>query len=296
MNQKEWIELMGAPQNANLNDVVNLAQLKNEFPYFQSAHLLLSLTSKKYNSSLYQQNLKNAAISIPNRSRLFFLLNDVEKPSQIVGRKGEVKKSMEVFELPLKENASEIQHLQNIESLSEKRNNELEEEKLNEQINKEVEKQVVSALVEKELESISILKANENKKKPLVKGSFTQWLKEFEPTNEMNLKVDFTEQIKPQSEVKFNPNKKAEQKVLIDKIIENNPGNIRLSTDQKFFTADNQAKQSLLENEDLVTETLAKIYGLQGQTSKAIRAYEILSLKFPQKSAYFAALIEKLKI
>jgi len=51
----------------------------------------------------------------------------------------------------------------------------------------------------------------------------------------------------------------------------------------------------LLEHEHLVTETLAKIYALQGNVNKAIRAYEILSLRFPQKSAYFATLIKKLK-
>ena len=85
-----------------------------------------------------------------------------------------------------------------------------------------------------------------------------------------------------------------QKKQLIDKIIESDPGRIKLGSN-KFFTPATDAKQSLLENEHLVTETLAKIYALQGNISKAIRAYEILSLKFPQKSVYFASLIEKLK-
>jgi hypothetical protein len=82
---------------------------------------------------------------------------------------------------------------------------------------------------------------------------------------------------------------------LIDKIIETNPGLIRNKEEPKFFTPDTKAKESLIENEHLVTETLAKIYALQGSVNKAVRAYEILSLKFPQKSAYFASLIQKLK-
>ena len=85
-----------------------------------------------------------------------------------------------------------------------------------------------------------------------------------------------------------------QNKGIIEKIIESDPGRIKLGN-QKFFTPNVDAKQSLLENEHLVTETLAKIYALQGNNSKAIRAYEILSLKFPQKSVYFASLIEKLK-
>jgi hypothetical protein len=70
---------------------------------------------------------------------------------------------------------------------------------------------------------------------------------------------------------------------------------IRQKEEQKFFKSDFKAKESLVENEHLVTETLAKIYALQGNISKAVRAYEILSLKYPQKSAYFASLIQKLK-
>ena len=89
--------------------------------------------------------------------------------------------------------------------------------------------------------------------------------------------------------------RKQKNKALIDKIIESNPGHIRTKEEQKFYTPDTTAKESLLDNEHLVTETLAKIYGLQGNVNKAVRAYQILSLKYPQKSAYFASLIQKLK-
>ena len=95
--------------------------------------------------------------------------------------------------------------------------------------------------------------------------------------------------------VEVSNEKKAKQQAIIDKIIEVNPSTIRLDPNQRFFAADVKAKESLIENEDLVTETLAKIYALQGNISKAVRAYEILSLKFPQKSAYFATLIQNLK-
>jgi len=46
---------------------------------------------------------------------------------------------------------------------------------------------------------------------------------------------------------------------------------------------------------DLVTETLAQIYVDQGYPEEAVNIYQKLSLQSPEKSAYFASLIDKLK-
>jgi hypothetical protein len=53
------------------------------------------------------------------------------------------------------------------------------------------------------------------------------------------------------------------------------------------------ARKSLQINESLITETYASILLKQGKTVQAIRAYEMLSLKNPEKSDYFASIIEK---
>ena len=75
---------------------------------------------------------------------------------------------------------------------------------------------------------------------------------------------------------------------------------ITISSPKKevFFKAVNIAKESLIENNNLVTHTLAKVYLEQGHYEKAILAYEKLMLKYPEKNSFFAnqiKLIKKLK-
>ena len=64
---------------------------------------------------------------------------------------------------------------------------------------------------------------------------------------------------------------------------------------QRFFNASENAKKSIVENNDIITETLAKVYAKQEHFEKAILAYQKLSLKYPQKSSYFADQIKVLK-
>ena len=71
---------------------------------------------------------------------------------------------------------------------------------------------------------------------------------------------------------------------LIDEFIKNSP-KIKINNDYEVrssFKTDQKIK------DELITETLAKIYVKQEKFNKAIKAYEILSLKYPKKSSFFA--------
>ena len=78
---------------------------------------------------------------------------------------------------------------------------------------------------------------------------------------------------------------------LIDEFIKNSP-KIKINNDYEVkssFKTDQKIK------DELITETLAKIYVNQEKFNKAIKAYEILSLKYPKKSSFFADQINDIK-
>ncbi len=60
------------------------------------------------------------------------------------------------------------------------------------------------------------------------------------------------------------------------------------------YVAGNMAKESLEEDLNLVTETMAKLYVKQGKLDKARKAYKKLIELYPEKSIYFATQLKNL--
>ena len=313
MQAKEFINYIKNPNSLEKNSVKELQKLVNDFPYFQSAHLLLSLASKKWDASVYQKSLKKTAIVVTNRSHLFNLIQKVDISNIVIEDSDHQKLVVEEVLEPI-DSTKELNILKATELLIENSDSEITETEFQQKtkpnaeevLENEIAKQVVSAIVEKQMFNLSDtqLVFNQNKEPE----NFTDWLRLIQKSNKqlsaeniLDTNTDNNTDIKTRLEKskiitqESALNKKLKNLALIDKIIENSPGQIKIKDDQKFYSPEHNAKESLLENEHLVSETLAKIYALQGSVNKAVRAYEILSLKFPQKSAYFASLIQKLK-
>ena len=93
-------------------------------------------------------------------------------------------------------------------------------------------------------------------------------------------------------QISSNKSKINEKIDLIESFIDNKSERIIERDDKEYkFNISKSDK----DNPELVTETLAKILTNQKKYKKAIKAYRILSLKYPKKSSFFADHIREIK-
>ncbi|WP_159946533.1 hypothetical protein [Polaribacter septentrionalilitoris] len=109
--------------------------------------------------------------------------------------------------------------------------------------------------------------------------SFNEWL-------QLSVKKPIVREVKKKVE---SPSKKED---LIDKFIENNPKIEPLAKTKNISIPVKENKQDA----SLMTETLAKVYLEQKKYESAVQAYRILSLKYPEKSGFFADQIKRVQI
>lgn len=108
-------------------------------------------------------------------------------------------------------------------------------------------------------------------------------------------KEDLIESIKRKEKKEILDVKKQEQ---IDLIKAFSKKDIKLATIKEIEAnqnTENLADNSTTLNDHVLSETFAKILLKQSKKAMAIEIYEKLALKFPEKRAYFADLIEKTK-
>jgi len=86
-------------------------------------------------------------------------------------------------------------------------------------------------------------------------------------------------------------NPKSSQNSLIESFLSVNP---KIDPYKKISNTDLSAGFKLSKKE-YMTETLAKIYFEQNKFEEAIKAYEILCLKYPEKISLFADQIKTIK-
>jgi len=108
---------------------------------------------------------------------------------------------------------------------------------------------------------------------------------------------------KPREEVEAPARKAPERQIFVvggDYFSQNQYNGVKRSDDNIFSSFAIQAHSEGYRepdsgsNEEFCTETLAQIYLEQGYLAEAKNIYSKLSLRYPEKSAYFAALIDEI--
>ncbi|QBZ96696.1 tetratricopeptide repeat protein [Flavobacterium sangjuense] len=274
MNLTDYTYLLNKPEAINDRYAETLDNVLTAFPYFQSARVLKLKHLYNQDSFNYNYALKVSAAYTTDRSILFdFITSD----SFVSVQKGLYEKKLE-----------ELMNMSVIGS---------------EHIIVEANQPIVDALEQSILTSIKEATATEEQKaeeklaigKPLEfskneKHSFQEWLQlsRLKPiVREDSSDSEQTQQIKSS----FADDKKKKLD-LIDKFIENNPKITPIAKDATVPVIEVIPE----DTSHLMTETLARVYLEQKKYSKAIQAYEILILKYPEKSSFFANRISDIKI
>jgi len=276
MNASDIIRLLNTNHYAPA-DLEEVNKLCSNFPEFSTAHLLKVRIMEALGYEK-QQQLKVAAVYSMNRKKLLQLVSEVKKSSETEAEPEALDENAEIIQFSEESNphADVIieQHAPyagvepGIDLL------ELDEEPT-EELLEILDEDSVEESVELPEEEIS-----DEMLSPLEKDETE--MEEPETTLDEIPAIDQVEELKDNN-----------SNHLITNFIKGEPGPIR--ADQETSLKGDVSLASIREHDGFITDTLAKIYVKQGLLAKAIYAYEKLSLKYPEKSAYFAAQIEKIR-
>ncbi|MGA1226412.1 MAG: hypothetical protein ACO3VF_04070 [Tamlana sp.] len=294
MNQTDFTYILQHPQAITHEQTEAIKSIIDEFPYFQSARAIYLKGLKNQSSFKYNQELKTTAAYTTDRSILFdyitseaFIQNEISqfikqniahlKDIDVDVEDISVKKSVKIDEA-LKQQISDTDGVLDPALFQPKETGPQKPFILDES------EAIENVIEETKAETLS---ANEilNLGKPLQfdkqeKHSFNEWLKltRFKPIE----RTSGNEGENTQTSETLDREKKFE---LIDKFISQNP---KISPTTAVTQKGNLAKAQMIQPEALMTETLARIYVEQKNYKKAIQSYKILSLKYPEKSSFFA--------
>ena len=272
MDGKQLIGYMTRPELLKGEAVQAMEQIVADYPYFAIGQALLTVAYQNTDDERYERQLRRTAALMPNRDklRLFTLIARHRWESEPVVQDLPDEYTSEETTTPSDNVFSTIEPIET----KEEENNGIIQEKvfIIPEINLSGSHEELSAemaLLEEKRKSLDELKAIIAKR-----------LKELEEEKQRKE----AEQPEP---------KKLSRKELIDKFILENPSITRPKAE--FYNPISVAQNSIIDQENIVSETLAKIYEKQGYFDKAISIYEKLGLKYPKKSRYFAAQIERLQ-
>jgi hypothetical protein len=305
MNRSDFLNMIEDTLPISRQMLGEVYELIDIFPYFQSAHLLLLKGLQNNADVKFESQLRKSAMHVGDRAVLYWLLRT--KATIETGKADNKEETSLKTEKDFDTQQTVIESAKNSEYMIHEIEKDSDETGLNESnstLGKEIGQSVLIAAEPDNLEPNGVIfLKDEDTSQAADKVFFMDpgfAFAEHPDLLELDLTAD-NAQTFPDYETGIEDNKgmssdtkKKLQSELIDKFIISNP-RIEPSRDKTYVPSEDISKPFVEEAGGLVTETLAKIYVSQGYYSKAMDIYEKLSLKFPEKSSYFAAQIEKVK-
>ncbi len=299
MNISDYNSLLNKPESVTEQQTMALEKIVLEFPYFQSARALHLKGLYNQDSFQYNNALKLTASHTTDRGVLF---NFITSDTFTAIHKGLYEQKLaEILNIVVRESevvsneiTPEMDHAK-IEAsiLTSIKASEAPFESVDEI---ETTENTSVTVIEKfaddnTVESVANISADGLQMgKPLAFSqsethSFREWLQLS------SLKIIEREPIAGQVEENFDVERQ-KKKSIIDQFIKLNPKIPPIRQESQPSTAVDHFKE---DNSMLMTETLARVYLEQKKYQKAIQAYEILILKYPEKFTFFADRISEIK-
>jgi hypothetical protein len=286
LNTQKYISLLANPTVLQTEELSQLVSVIDAYPFFQSARALWLKGLKNENSFRYNDALKLTAAHTTNRDVLFeYITSDKFSQDEIARQILQHDSAINELQVVITEDISQtITAALDTQMKAELKKAEaiLDVHLFEKKAQEVTQILTISDFVENNEEEATqevILEVNaplDFKKEDT--HSFSEWLKltTIEPISREAEPINNEEKEIKEREHKFD---------LIEKFITERP---KLTPKTQKNPQKNLAKPFTKSSDSLMTETLAKVYVHQKNYKKAITAYKILILKYPEKSGFFA--------
>ncbi|WP_010665504.1 tetratricopeptide repeat protein [Marinilabilia salmonicolor] len=332
MSRMRLIEFLSHPEKLDEKSLETLREALDAYPFFQAGRMLWVKNLYQLDHIRYNNELKLSAAFIPDRSKLFFLINDAFSSlsaPESGDEENEKKDAPAVFPVVSEDNPEKDQALSDNYEETDDSGKNLDQVVGAEANYFDVDDSFTTLSGNLVDFSLSRHEDNENVTEPqeepqaeplpASKSDFLDYEKEVVSsaysleTEIAPDKPDFSaphsfsewlELMKYQSSVssqvdeedKQAEKKKPDKMDLIDNFL-NSGGSQKRIVPKESGESSNEdfSARSGVESDDLMTETLANIHIKQKRYQKAVEIFERLRLKYPEKSVYFARRIKEME-